>query len=48
MTSTPVKKPRSRKPLCMFTNILDEKKTATRRVGASKPKRKEIKYGTIQ
>ena len=31
MKSTPVKKPRARKSLCMFTNILDvKKKTATR------------------
>ena len=26
MTSTPVKKPRARKSLCLFTNILDVKK----------------------
>ena len=48
MTSTPVKKTRARKSLCLFTNILDaKKKTATRRIGASKPNHKEIKYGTI-
>ena len=29
MISTPVKKPYARKPLCIFTNILDVKKTAT-------------------
>ena len=48
MTSTPVKKPSARKPLCLFTNILDmKKKTATRRFGAAKFKCKAIKYGTI-
>ena len=41
MTSTTAKK-----PLCMFTNILDVKKTATCSVGAAKYKRKAIKYGT--
>ena len=47
MTSTPVKKPSAIKSLCIVTNILDvKKKTATRRVGASKYKRKAIKYGT--
>ena len=47
MTSTPVKKPSARKSLCIFTNTLDVKnKTATRQVGASKSKRKLIKYGT--
>ena len=46
MNPTPVKKPSSRKSLCMFTNILDmNKKTAYRRVGAAKSKRKAIKYG---
>ena len=30
MTLTPVKKPNARKSLCMFTKILDVKKTATR------------------
>ena len=44
MTSTPVKKPRDRKPVCLFTNILDVKKTATRRVGVANSKRKETKY----
>ena len=49
MKPTPVKKPSSRKSLCLFTNILDaKKKTATRRVGAAKSKRKAIKYGTTQ
>ena len=43
MTSTPVKTPSSRKPLCLFTNILDAKnKTATCRVVAAKSKRKAI------
>ena len=47
MTPTPVKKPSSRKSLCIFTNILDVKnKTATRRVGYAKSKRKVIKAGT--
>ena len=47
MTSTPVKKPSARKSLCLFTNILDvKKKTATLQVGASKSKRKYIKYVT--
>ena len=45
MTSTPVKKPSARKSLCMFTNILEvNKKTACRRVGASKSKRKAIEF----
>ena len=47
MTSTLVKKPSARKALCLFTNILDvKKKSANRQVGASKSKRKVIKYGT--
>ena len=45
MTSTPVKKPRAQKSLCLLINILDVKKTATRQVGAAKYKRKAIKYG---
>ena len=37
MTSTPVKKPSSRKSLCSFTNILDvQPKTAKRRFVAAK------------
>ena len=37
MKLTPVKKPRARKSLCIFTNILDvKKKTAIRRFGAGK------------
>ena len=45
-TESPVKKPSARKSLCMFTKALDvNKKTAYRRVGASKYKRKAIKYG---
>ena len=37
MTPTPVKKPSARKSLCLFTNILDEKKkTATCQFGAFK------------
>ena len=47
MTPTPVKKPSARKSLCIFTNILDmRKKNSARRVGATKYKRKTIKYGT--
>ena len=46
MTSTPVKKPRAQKSLCLFTNILDVKKNSTRRVGAAKYNRKAITYGT--
>ena len=46
MTSTPVKKPRAQKSLCLFTNILDVKKTSTRQVGAAKSKLKAIEYGT--
>ena len=46
MTSAQVKKPSARKSLCLFTNILEvKKKTATRRVGAAKYKRKSIKFG---
>ena len=46
ITSSPVKKPSARKPICMFTNVLYlNKKTAYRRVGAAKSKRKAIKYG---
>ena len=45
-TSTPTKKPRAQKSLCLFTNILDVKKIATRQFGAAKSKRKIIKYGT--
>ena len=44
MTLTPVKKPRAQKSLCLFNNILDMKKTAPRRVGDVKSKRKAIKY----
>ena len=46
MKSTPSKKSSARRLVCIFTNILDvNKKTATRQVGASKYKRKAIKYG---
>ena len=44
-TSTPVKEPSAQKPLCMFTNVLEVNKTAYRQVGASKSKRKAIKFG---
>ena len=44
MTSTPVKKPNSRKSLCLFTNILDVKpKTAKRCFVDAKSKRKSMK-----
>ena len=46
MKSTPVKKSRARKSLCLFTNILDVKnKTANRQVGATKSNLKAIKFG---
>ena len=45
MTSTPVNKPSAQKSLCMFTNILEVKKTTYRQVGACKSKRKPIKFG---
>ena len=48
MTSTPVKKTRASKSLCLFTNILDVKpKTAKHRVGAAKSKRRSMKVGNI-
>ena len=43
-TSTPAKKPSAKKPLCVFTNVLDMKKTAYRRVGYAKSKCKAIKF----
>ena len=44
MTSTPVKKPSSRKSLCLFTNILSvEPTTAKRRFIAAKSRRKATK-----
>ena len=47
ITSTPDKKPRAQKSLCLVTNILDVKnKTATCRVGAAKSKLKVNKYDT--
>ena len=47
MKSTPVKKTSSRKPLCLFTNILYvTNKTDTSKVGADKSKCKAIKYET--
>ena len=46
MKSSPAKKPSARKPLCLFTNILDVKpKTAKRRIVAAKYKRKSMKGG---
>ena len=47
MKSTSIKKPSAQKSLCLFTNILDMKKIPHRRVGASKSKRKSIKFGNI-
>ena len=45
MTSTPVKKPRAKKSLCMFTNILDvKKKTATYQFGSAKSKRRQLHF----
>ena len=46
MVSTPIKKSRARKLLCIFTNILEVKnKNAYRLVGADKSKHKAIKFG---
>ena len=46
MNQTTVKKPSARKLMCLFTNIFDVKnKTAKRRVGAAKSKRRVIKVG---
>ena len=46
MTSTQAKKLSARKSLCLLTNIFDVKnKTAKRRVGATKSKRRSIKSG---
>ena len=45
MTSTPFKKPRAQKSLCLFTNILEVKKPAYSRVGAAKYRRKTIIFG---
>ena len=43
MTSTPVKKLSARKSLCLFINIFDvRKKTAKRRIGAAKSKRRAM------
>ena len=48
MISTPFKKPRASKSLCLFTNIFDvKKKTAKRRVGAAKSKHIAIKVVNI-
>ena len=44
-TSSPVKNPSARKSLCMFTNVLDVKKTAFHQVGADKSKPKANKFG---
>ena len=47
ITPIPVKKPSSRRSLCLFTTILDvKKKTAIRRVESDKSKRNAIKSGT--
>ena len=46
MTSIPVKKPSSRKSLCLFTNILDVKpKTSKLSIVDTKSKRKATKVG---
>ena len=46
MTQTTVKKPSASKSLCLFTNTFHvKKKTAKRRVGAEKSKRRDIKLG---
>ena len=45
MTLKPVNQPIAIKSLCLFTNILDVKKSATRQVGADKFKPKAMKYG---
>ena len=45
MLSTPTKKPSAQKSLCLFTSILEVKKTAYCWVGADKSKRKAIKFG---
>ena len=48
-TSEPVKKPSSRKSLCIFTNVLDVKqKTAKRLIVAAKSKRRAMKVGNSQ
>ena len=45
-TPSPVNKPNYQKSLCIFTNVVDVKReTSYRRVGASKSKRKAIKFG---
>ena len=47
ITPTPVNNPSARKPLCLFTNMLDVKnKTATRQVRYAKSKRKATKSGS--
>ena len=48
ITSTPVKKSSAQKSLFMFTNVLEVKKTAYRRVGAAKYNRKKIEFGNTQ
>ena len=48
MPSTPVKKPSTRKSLCLFTNILDvQPKTAKRHFVAAKYRRKDMKVCNI-
>ena len=49
MTSKLVKRPSDRKSLCLFTKILKVKdKTAKRRVGAEKSKRRSMIVGNSQ
>ena len=46
MKSTPIKKPSDGKSMCLFTTIFEVKnKTAFRRSGAAKSKRKAIEFG---
>ena len=45
MISTPIKKLSAQKSLFMFTKMLYVKKTAYRQIGASKSKRKALKFG---
>ena len=44
ITSTPIKTPRAQTSLCLFTNILDVKKTAYHQVRSAKSKGKAIKF----
>ena len=49
MTSTPFKKPRASKSLCLFTRILDFKPIKAKHcIAANKSKRRAMKVGTSQ